>query len=149
VIALYCDCLPIVQATLNSSLSAALSLDFVHCFYIHAKQTPWKSGEGMRQPRTISRDAVAHLISLRSVSGDLKAPVLVDVRRHDERALFGGVQGSVHVPVEQVAHAIQMSSAAFEEAAGTTAWSKDDLLIFMSRECCRAKWAAQLVTEKG
>lgn len=126
-----------------AAVSAAISSNFVHCFTIPSKKlASSKHSEENSEPRYISTDAVAHLISLKSVSCDMKAPILVDVRRHDERALFGCIQGSVHVPVEQLVNALQEPAATFEEIAGTPAWSKDDLLIFHSRESLRARWAA-------
>ena len=138
------------QAPLHAAVSAAFNSNFVHCFTIPSKKlNAAKESEDISQPQFISTDAVAHLISLKSVSCDLKAPILVDVRRHDERALFGCIQGSVHVPVEQLANALQEPPATFEEVAGTPAWSKDDLLIFHSRESLRACWAAQLASERG
>lgn len=138
------------QAPLHAAVSAAFNSNFVHCFTIPSKKlASAKDSEHLREPQFISTDAVAHLISLKSVSCDLKVPILVDVRRHDERALFGCIQGSVHVPIEQLAHALQEPPATFEEVAGTPAWSKDDLLVFHSRESLRACWAAQLASERG
>jgi rhodanese-related sulfurtransferase len=138
------------QASLNAAISAAFNRNFVHCFTLPSKKlAAARASEEVSEPQYISTDAVAHLISLKSVSCDLKEPILVDVRRHDERALFGCIQGSVHVPVEQLANALQEPPAAFEEVAGTPAWAKDDLLIFHSRENLRACWAALLASERG
>jgi rhodanese-related sulfurtransferase len=139
-----------VQAPLYAAVSAAFNSNFVHCFTIPSKRlASAKTSEDVSEPRYISKHAVAHLISLKSVTCDDKAPILVDVRRHDERALFGCIQGSVHVPVEQLANALQEPPAIFEEVAGTPAWAKNDLLIFHSRESLRARWAAQLASERG
>lgn len=139
-----------VQASLHAAVSAAFNSNFMHCIMIPSQKVlSVLETDELIEPRYISTDAVAHLISLKSVSCDLKAPILVDVRRHDERALFGCIQGSVHVPVEQLALVVQEPPATFEAVAGTPSWSKDELLIFHSRENLRACWAAQIVVDQG
>jgi rhodanese-related sulfurtransferase len=139
-----------LQASLHAAVSAAFNSNFVHCFTIPARKlAAARPSEELTEPQYISADAVAHLMSLKSVACGVKAPILVDVRRHDERALFGCIQGSVHVPVEQLASALQEPPATFEEVAGTPAWAKDDLLIFHSRKSLRACWAAHLASERG
>lgn len=101
------------------------------------------------EPRLISNDALAHVMNIRGASGDPKPPVLVDVRRHDERTLFGCITGSVHVPAEDVAVALQSTNDMFEHIARTPAWNKEDTLVFHSRSTCRAQWAAILAKHQG
>jgi rhodanese-related sulfurtransferase len=49
----------------------------------------------------MSRGALLLLLEYGAAQG---APLvtLIDVRRHDERALYGSIRGSVHLPVEQL-----------------------------------------------
>ena len=75
--------------------------------------------------------------------------LVVDVRRCDERALYGAIPGSVHLPVEQLPRALAMS---IEEWARTFRFPKlraDDALVLLSRGDARARWAAQLCTDAG
>ncbi|KAG1661025.1 hypothetical protein FOA52_005340 [Chlamydomonas sp. UWO 241] len=74
---------------------------------------------------------------------------LLDVRRHDERALYGGIPGSVHVPVEALASALSLAPDAFEAAHHFPKPSPDDLVIVYSRTGRRAAWGAQLASDAG
>jgi hypothetical protein len=60
-------------------------------------------------PRNRS-DAVALLMDLHANHSTeaprRKPPVLIDLRRHDERSLYGSIPGAVHVPVDQWAEAL-------------------------------------------
>lgn len=47
--------------------------------------------------RYIGRDALAALLGYSSAPAPVSI-LLIDVRRHDERALYGSIRGSVHVP---------------------------------------------------
>jgi len=55
-------------------------------------------------------DAVALLMDLHANHSTeaprRKPPVLIDLRRHDERSLYGSIPGAVHVPVDQWAEAL-------------------------------------------
>lgn len=62
------------------------------------------SGGGKTMAREISRDAVAAIFGAARGQGSSalarvrSRSVLIDVRRHDERALYGSIGGSVHLP---------------------------------------------------
>lgn len=114
-----------------------------------AKRPLQKSLGGPPEPRLISSDALAHLMNIRGASGDPKPPVLVDVRRHDERTLFGCISGSVHVPAEDLAVSLQSAHDIFEQIARTPAWVKEDVIVFHSRSTCRAQWAAIVASQQG
>ncbi|KAK9798941.1 hypothetical protein WJX73_005372 [Symbiochloris irregularis] len=68
----------------------------------------------------------------------------------DERTLYGCIPGSVHIPLEQLAHALQSQPDAFEAAYGLPqplrayGW-----LIMTSRRQRRAAWGAQLAHDAG
>ncbi len=75
--------------------------------------------------------------------------LVVDVRRCDERALYGAIPGTAHLPAEQLPRALAMSA---EEWARTFRFPKphvDDALVFYSRCDARARWAAQLAQDAG
>jgi rhodanese-related sulfurtransferase len=76
-------------------------------------------------------------------------PLVVDVRRFDERTLYGAIPGSAHLPAEQLPRALAMST---EEWSRTFRFPKphpEDALIFHSRCDNRARWAAQLAADAG
>lgn len=139
------DCM---QAKLHTATAAASFHGFHVCFTVLAKR-PLESIQGVPEPRLISNDALAHLMNIRGASGDPKPPVFVDVRRHDERTLFGCITGSVHVPAEDLAVALQSTQAVFEQIVRTPAWAKEDTIVFHSRGTCRAQWAAMLAGQQG
>jgi rhodanese-related sulfurtransferase len=76
-------------------------------------------------------------------------PLLLDVRRCDERTLYGAIPGAAHLPVEQLPRALAMGT---EEWSRTFRFPKPhagDTLVFHSRSDSRARWAAQLATDAG
>ncbi len=82
------------------------------------------------------------------VPGD-GGPLLLDVRRCDERTLYGAIPGSAHLPVEQLPRALAMAT---EEWSRTFRFPKPhpgDTLVFHSRGDARARWAAQLAADAG
>lgn len=131
-------------ATVTASLHG-----FYSCFTVMAKRPLEPPQQDPPEPRLISSDALAHLMNIRGASGDLKPPVLIDVRRHDERTLFGCITGSVHIPAEDVATVVQSTSDMFEQIARTPVWAKEDAIVFHSRGTCRAQWAAVLAAQQG
>lgn len=52
--------------------------------------------------RYIDREAVAILLEDGCTLNEIGRAILVDVRRNDERALYGAIRGSVHIPCESV-----------------------------------------------
>ncbi|KAL2631203.1 hypothetical protein R1flu_015889 [Riccia fluitans] len=102
----------------------------------------------------LSRDAVALLVHKNDRCGEVSeaAPpsvYLIDVRRHDERALYGHIKGSQHVPVEEMPKALSMDSGAWEKTYHFPKFDKEDTVIFQCRTCRRAAWAAQLAHDVG
>ena len=100
-----------------------------------------------------SRHAVSFLLERSGGSGfqipGEGGPFVVDVRRFDERTLYGAIPGTAHVPAEQLPRALAMST---EEWSRTFRFPKphpEDALIFHSRCDSRARWAAQLATDAG
>lgn len=51
--------------------------------------------------RYIDREAVAVLLGEGGSYGHLPRALVLDVRRSEERALYGSIKGSVHIPREQ------------------------------------------------
>ncbi|KAL4452234.1 hypothetical protein ABPG75_007896 [Micractinium tetrahymenae] len=117
---------------------------------------------GVAQPqadlRFINRDALAVLLGMAAdeaggigPGGVVHAPpaTLIDVRRSDERALYGAIKGAVHIPVDQVASALALSPDQFAAQYRFPKPSTDDLVIFSCRTNVRAGWAAQLAQDAG
>eukprot|EP00892_Ulva_mutabilis_P012813 jgi/Ulvmu1/9904/UM057_0061.1 len=137
------------KAKLHAATAAASLHGFYNCFTVMAKRPLELPQQEPPEPRLISSDALAHLMNIRGASGDAKLPVFVDVRRHDERTLFGCINGSVHIPAEDIALALQSSNDMFEQIARTPAWAKEDAVVFHSRGTCRAQWAAIIAAQQG
>jgi rhodanese-related sulfurtransferase len=99
------------------------------------------------------RHALALLLERGGGSGSLVpgegGPLLLDVRRCDERTLYGAIPGSAHLPVEQLPRALAMGT---EEWSRTFRFPKPhpgDALVLHSRGDGRARWAAQLASDAG
>lgn len=78
-----------------------------------------------------------------------ESALVLDVRRRDERALFGALPGSEHLPCEQLPRALAMGA---EEWGSTFRFPRphDELpLVLYSRDEARARWAAQLLLDHG
>lgn len=109
--------------------------------------------------RCISRDALALLLSnaipLANTGDALYNSssnnnfVLIDVRRKDERILFGSIGGSKHIPVDMLPSALELASEEFEERYRFRKPDRDELIIFSCRTNARATWAAQIATDYG
>lgn len=110
-------------------------------------------GFDARAPSPARRHALALLLERGGGGSSLVpgegGPLLVDVRRSDERTLYGAIPGAAHLPVEQLPRALAM---------GTDEWSRTfrfpkphagDTLVFHSRGDGRARWAAQLAADAG
>ncbi|GAQ87376.1 hypothetical protein KFL_003480200 [Klebsormidium nitens] len=75
--------------------------------------------------------------------------VVVDLRRHDERALYGAIQGSVHIPVDQWARALALDGEAWEAVYHCPKLGRDALLVLACRTERRSTWAAQVAHDCG
>ncbi|EEH54626.1 uncharacterized protein MICPUCDRAFT_60777 [Micromonas pusilla CCMP1545] len=96
----------------------------------------------------LSRDALGLLLEYGAAQGE-PLMTLIDVRRHDERSLYGGIRSSSHLAVEQLPKALLMSN---EEWARTFHFRKpgeDDVVVLYSRRMERAVYAKQLLNDAG
>lgn len=64
-------------------------------------------------------------------------------------ACAGGISGSVHIPVETFAFAVQKDDPEFEAMCHVPKPSKDQVVVMQCRSNRRAGWAAQLAVEQG
>jgi rhodanese-related sulfurtransferase len=108
----------------SQAAASAASIGFSRCMVLQGGLAAFMNeGKGERRgPRFLSRNAVALLLqgqarpTANGVNGHseagstpvgtgpekgVRSPVLVDLRRHDERALYGSIAGSVHIPGEE------------------------------------------------
>jgi rhodanese-related sulfurtransferase len=97
----------------------------------------------------ISRDALAHLLHMRGLSTIPDTPLLIDVRRHDEVALYGTLPESKHIPAEDLAFALAAPDEKFSDFALFEQPKRSQLLVFISRENKRAEFAAALALGHG
>ena len=73
----------------------------------------------------------------------------MDVRRHDERALYGSIRGSVHLAAEQLPRALLMPPDDFLRAFHFRKPGPDDVVVVHSRRQERASYAKQLLGDAG
>ena len=112
-------------------------------------RTPSASSLSFVPPgETLSRDALLLLMEYGQAQG---APLvtLVDVRRHDERALYGSIRGSVHLAAEQLPRALLMPPDDFLRAFHFRKPGPDDVVVVHSRRQERASYAKQLLGDAG
>ncbi|CAM6020123.1 unnamed protein product [Sphagnum balticum] len=76
-------------------------------------------------------------------------PRFIDLRRHDELALFGQIPGSLHLQVQEWPKALAMDSRAWEQSFKFPKLGNDDLVILHCRSNRRASWAAYLAQDAG
>lgn len=74
---------------------------------------------------------------------------LIDVRRHDERSLYGSIPGSVHLPVEQLPKALLAPAEDWLRAFHFRKPGADDVVVVYSRSQQRANLAKQLFNDAG
>ncbi|CAI5488113.1 unnamed protein product [Closterium sp. Naga37s-1] len=74
---------------------------------------------------------------------------LVDVRRFDERVLYGGIPGSVHIPAEVWPVALSLGEEAWKQRYQWPKMEPHSLLILHSNTGTRAYWAAQVARDAG
>jgi len=112
-------------------------------------RTPSASSLSFVPPgETLSRDALLLLMEYGQAQG---APLvtLVDVRRHDERALYGSIRGSVHLAAEQLPRALLAPPDDFLRAFHFRKPGPDDVVVVHSRRQERASYAKQLLGDAG
>ncbi len=135
--------------------SIAANMGYLRCAVLDGGLDVLGGGGASRVPRFvyISRHAASFLLERNGGSGfqvpGEGGPFVVDVRRVDERTLYGAIPGSAHLPAEQLPRALAMST---EEWSRTFRFPKphpEDTLIFHSRCDNRARWAAQLAVDAG
>mmetsp|Transcript_16800 Transcript_16800/g.47376 ORF Transcript_16800/g.47376 Transcript_16800/m.47376 type:complete len:358 (+) Transcript_16800:2-1075(+) len=100
--------------------------------------------------RFLNRDAVALLMG-HTQGGKHPRAALLDLRRHDERAMFGAIEGSVHLPVDQLPKALQLGLREWERTYRfpKPGVEEGSVTILQCRTNKRARWAAQLCAEAG
>ena len=74
---------------------------------------------------------------------------VVDVRRHDERTLFGAIPGTLHLPAQQALRAVHLSEEEWERAFRFGRPRPQDTVVLVSRTNQRAVWVAELFRSQG
>jgi len=97
---------------------------------------------------TITRDALALLGEYGAAQG---APLVtvIDVRRHDERSLYGSIRGSVHLPAEHVPRALLYGPEEWLRSFHFRKPSADEVIVVYSRRHERAAYAKQVFEDAG
>lgn len=97
----------------------------------------------------VGRDALALMLGMGPEGMPVPQAVVIDVRRSDERALYGAIRGTVHVPVDQLPSALALPAQEFAELYRFPKPRPDELVIMSCRTNTRAAWAAALAQEAG
>ena len=110
--------------------------------------SPSASPRAIPEGETIGRDALALLGEYGAAQG---APLVtvIDVRRYDERALYGSIRGSVHLPAEALPRALLCTP---EEWARTFHFRKpgaDEVVVVYGRRNERAAYAKRVFGDAG
>ena len=110
--------------------------------------SPSASPRAIPEGETIGRDALALLGEYGAAQG---APLVtvIDVRRYDERALYGSIRGSVHLPAETLPRALLCTP---EEWARTFHFRKpgaDEVVVVYGRRNERAAYAKRVFGDAG
>ncbi|KAK9829026.1 hypothetical protein WJX72_003487 [[Myrmecia] bisecta] len=135
---------------MQAAAASAAAKRFEHILVLEGGLTAFsKAAHAQVDLNFINRDALAVLLGL---AGPLsrRVPVRVlDIRRHDERALYGSIPGTLHVPASQLPSALQMSSDQFQQTYHFPKPSAEDCVVMQCRTNRRAAWAAQLAKDAG
>ncbi|KAL6780587.1 hypothetical protein ACKKBF_B12545 [Auxenochlorella protothecoides x Auxenochlorella symbiontica] len=95
-------------------------------------------------------DALGLLLMGEGARQAFPCPVtVIDVRRWEERLLFGSIRTSQALPVEELPSALNLSPGEFEELYRFPKPSQHDLVVVASRSHARAAWAATLAADAG
>eukprot|EP00891_Asterochloris_glomerata_P002846 jgi/Astpho2/2846/fgenesh1_pg.00050_%23_109_t len=103
----------------------------------------------------LNRDALAALLGHVDIDTPVKDIAVIDLRRSDERSLYGSIPGNPgcigtsHVPADQLPAALNMSSEEFEEAYSFPKPGSSDWLVMQCRTNRRSAWAAQVASDAG
>lgn len=114
------------------------SMGYLRCVAVRA------GGNQVEPIQFVHRDAVAE-----AMRREMKGLVILDLRRHDERVLYGAPLGSKHLPAEQVPRALSMSEDEFQDTFGFDKPTKQDNVVLMCRSDRRARWTYQLLMDAG
>lgn len=98
----------------------------------------------------IGRHALALLLGRGCEPAGGQPVCCIDVRRPDERTLYGSIAGSLHIPLEHLPHALQCSPEQFEtDHSGPQPAHGHGWVVLCSRRERRAAWAAQVAADVG
>ena len=99
--------------------------------------------------RALSFDAVLLLLETVRDDGNALGLVILDIRRFDERALYGTLEGSTHVPVDHLPKAVHMNDEEWVRMFRFHKPTSDNLILLHSRSSSSAAWAKQLLSDAG
>ena len=143
----------------SSSHAAALatSLGFTRCSIVDgglAAAVPiahFDEVDAMSPVRdgTLSLDAVQLLLETVRDDGNLLGLVILDIRRFDERSLYGSIEGSTHIPVDNLPKALGMNDEEWVRMFRFLKPTADNLILLHSRSPSAAAWAKQLFSDAG
>jgi len=143
----------------SSSHAAALatSLGFTRCSIVDgglAAAVPLAHFESNSvlspgNKRSLSFDAVLLLLESVRDNGNALGLVILDIRRFDERTLYGALEGSAHVPIDSLPKALVSNDDDWVRMYRFHKPMPDNLLLIHSRCATSAVWARQLLSDAG
>mmetsp|Transcript_23191 Transcript_23191/g.64393 ORF Transcript_23191/g.64393 Transcript_23191/m.64393 type:complete len:331 (+) Transcript_23191:122-1114(+) len=145
--------LVVIGDTSEAMFEAAMAVaacGYQRCLYLSCGLEAYKAeARKAAERKFLSRDATAALLGVGGgAAADVKAAVL-DLRRHDERTLYGYIQGTRHIPVHQIPAMLEMSDEECEQTYHFQKPRVSDVLVMQCRTNRRAAWAAQVFADHG
>eukprot|EP00850_Spirogloea_muscicola_P006137 SM000029S10432 [mRNA] locus=s29:52280:54529:- [translate_table: standard] len=146
------------EAVEQRAVASATALGFTRCCFLAGGLVRLEAGIAKKPSHLINRDAVALLLAQSKLhrdgvaGGELdseQGATLIDLRRHDERALYGFIPQSRHIPVDQWPGALALDEKAWVQRYHFPKVAKDDVIILQCRTSRRSTWAAQVAHDAG
>lgn len=131
----------------SNAAAAAAAAGYQRAMSLAGALPPFSVGVAQPHITFINRDALAVLLGLNGLGMPLAT--LLDVRRSDERVLYGAIRGSVNVPVDQLASALALPPEQFAEQYRFSKPHPEDLLVMSCRTSTRSLWAGHVAADAG
>lgn len=139
-----------LQDQVRAVACAAHASSFHRLHIVHAPvHNPTAARAQEAKFSSISANALAHLLHLRGLASIANDAIVIDVRRHDEVALYGLLPEARHLPLPDLIVALAAPKAEFKQLTRFDRPYAQQLVVFFSRRQRRAELAALVATSHG
>uniref|UniRef100_A0A7S1X2T5 Rhodanese domain-containing protein n=1 Tax=Tetraselmis chuii TaxID=63592 RepID=A0A7S1X2T5_9CHLO len=137
------------QQDVKEAAVIAAACGYQKCLLFGGDFSDFDMDASLAPKKMLSRDATAALLGLVGPAGVCVDACVLDLRRHDERALYGCIPGTKHLPVDQIPAAMEMEDEAWKKVYGFPKPGVGDVVVMQCRTNRRAAWAAQVCADHG